>query len=73
MKKKKNPYNQKAREGQPVIFTRKGSSIIGKVRIVRENSVLVEISKDAAEFLNIETNLTVVSHQNYKIYKLQIG
>lgn len=58
---------QRAKEGDRVLFTRKDISIIGTVKKVKEESVLVEISTQYAQRIHAETPLTVVSHQHYQI------
>ena len=47
-----------------VSFIRKNNSYNGKVIQKRENTVLVELSKEQAQQLDIETNLTVVNYKN---------
>jgi uncharacterized protein YkvS len=56
-----------AKEGDKVLFERNGIVIIGKVSKVREESVIVTISKSDADALKVDTPLTVVSHKNYQI------
>lgn len=55
--------------GDYIMFERKDKIIIGIVEIVRDNSVIVEIPKEAAMHLDYETNKTVVKHKNYTILK----
>lgn len=57
----------KVKIGDNVMFERKDKTIIGIVEIVRDNSVIVEIPKEAAIHLDYETNKTVVKHQNYTV------
>ena len=58
-----------ALEGDLINFKRNGISIIGEVVKVKEESVIVKISEEHAEFLRYDTSLTVVSHKNYQIRK----
>ncbi|MDE3841060.1 hypothetical protein C0966_17500 (plasmid) [Bacillus methanolicus] len=37
--------------------------------MVRDNSVIIEISKDTAKELGYENNRTVVNHSNYVVIK----
>jgi uncharacterized protein YkvS len=59
--------NKIAKEGDKILFERNGFVIKGEVCKVRELSVIVTISKSDAKELNIDTPLTVVSHNNYQI------
>ncbi|AIE58933.1 DUF2187 family protein [Bacillus methanolicus] len=59
----------KAKIGDHILFQRKDQIIEGIVEIVRENSVIIEISQDAAQELGYETNKTVVKHSNYVVKK----
>jgi uncharacterized protein YkvS len=61
---------QRAKEGDKVLFTRKDISMIGTVKKVKEESVLVEISSEDAGRIRAETPFTVVSHQHYQIVVL---
>ncbi|HLU23098.1 MAG TPA: DUF2187 family protein [Bacillaceae bacterium] len=65
----KNVFENKkvAKIGDKVIFTRQGYSIVGKVTIVKEESVIVYISNMDAKRLKIDTPVTVVAHKNYKV------
>ena len=56
-----------AKEGDKILFTRNGIEIAGEVYKVREQSVIVTISKNDAYIINVETPLTVVSHKHYQI------
>ncbi|MEN2767284.1 DUF2187 family protein [Ornithinibacillus xuwenensis] len=56
-----------ANVGDTVLFDRKNNQYEGKVFQVRENSVLVELSKDAANILGYEMPNTVVRHGKYMI------
>lgn len=56
-----------ANEGDKILFERSGLAIVGEVVKVREASVIVSISKNDAEGINVETPLTVVSHKNYQL------
>lgn len=69
MKKKREAHLIKAAEGDIIQFQLNDVSILGKVVIVRENSVITEIERSVAIFLDIENNRTVVSHQRYEIIK----
>ncbi|MFS0673169.1 DUF2187 family protein [Ornithinibacillus sp. 179-J 7C1 HS] len=53
--------------GDTVLFDRRNGQYEGKVFQVRENSVLVELSKDAAKILGYEMPNTVVRHGRYSI------
>jgi uncharacterized protein YkvS len=65
--------DSKAKEGDKILFERNSMLIIGEVCKVREESVIVTISKSDAEELKIDTPLTVVSHKNYQIMKSEEG
>jgi len=57
----------KADKGDVILFERKSSLYHGTVYHVREQSVVVEISSDAAEHLGYPRANTVVGHGNYLI------
>lgn len=59
--------NSEASVGDVILFERNGQSYEGTVFLVRENSVLVDISKAAAEELGYEKPNTVVGHGKYLI------
>lgn len=59
----------KAKIGDHILFQRKDQIIEGIVEMVRDNSVIIEISKDAAKELGYENNRTVVNHSNYVVIK----
>jgi len=59
--------NETANVGDVVLFDRRNQQYEGKVFQVRENSVLVELSKDAAKILGYEMPNTVVRHGKYSI------
>ncbi|WP_156291259.1 DUF2187 family protein [Oceanobacillus salinisoli] len=69
MKKAKNNLSLKnnVSVGDKVVFDRKNNQYEGKVFQVRDNSVLVEISKESARTLGYELPNTVVRHGNYMI------
>lgn len=56
-----------AKEGDRVLFKRKDYSIIGEVLRVKEESVIVQISKSDAELIDVQTPITVVSHKHYQL------
>lgn len=56
-----------ASKGDSILFSRRGNEIEGKVFLVRDNSVLVDISSTDAFLLGLESSKTVVAHKNYKI------
>ncbi|GGA64245.1 DUF2187 family protein [Ornithinibacillus halotolerans] len=56
-----------ANVGDLVLFDRRNNQYEGKVFQVRENSVLVELDKDAAKVLGYEMPNTVVRHGKYSI------
>lgn len=62
-----NNMSKKGKEGDIVKFIRNGMMIMGKVLKVREASVIVSISNDDAEALNLDTPFTIVSNKNYVI------
>jgi uncharacterized protein YkvS len=64
---KKMNNNETANVGDVVLFDRRNQQYEGKVFQVRENSVLVELSKDAAKILGYEMPNTVVRHGKYSI------
>lgn len=53
--------------GDLIEFTRNGNKIVGQVVKVREASIVVSIRDEDAELIKIETPITVVSHNNYKL------
>lgn len=53
--------------GDNVRFKRRGLIIEGVVEKIRENSVLVKISLLESRFLDLENQLTVVSHKHYEV------
>lgn len=53
--------------GNKVTFLRNSKNILGVVKIIRDNSVVVEITKEDQLFLNIENEYTVVNHKNYRV------
>ena len=59
--------NETANVGDVVLFDRRNGQYEGKVFQVRENSVLVELSRDAAKILGYEMPNTVVRHGKYSI------
>ncbi|WP_066297823.1 DUF2187 family protein [Bacillus sp. FJAT-29937] len=61
--------SKKADIGDHVTFNRKDCKMTGIVYLVRDNSVLVEISQKDRELLNLETNKTIVAHKNYTVSK----
>jgi uncharacterized protein YkvS len=61
---------QRAKEGDKVLFSRKDLSLIGIVKKVKEENVVVELSNPDAERLMAETPLTNVPHEQYKIVVL---
>jgi uncharacterized protein YkvS len=58
---------QTASIGDIVLFDRRNQQHQGKVFQVRENSVLVELTKEAAKILGYEMPNTVVRHGKYSI------
>lgn len=60
---------RQASKGDSILFSRRGNEIQGKVFLVRDNSVLVDISATDAFLLGLESSNTVVAHKNYKILK----
>ncbi|KKK36478.1 hypothetical protein WQ57_19205 [Mesobacillus campisalis] len=58
---------RKAKVGDTILFKRKNNNWSGTVFLVRDNSVLVHISEQAAMHLNYETVSTVVRHDNYDV------
>lgn len=56
---------KKAVPGDTILFKRKDNTCEGKVFLVRDNSVLVDISEQTAKGLGYETLNTVVGHGNY--------
>ncbi|WP_394237845.1 DUF2187 family protein [Niallia oryzisoli] len=54
-------------EGNRITFTRNGYQISGEVLKVKDASVLVSISQQDAELIQIETPVTVVAHKHYQI------
>lgn len=59
--------NREARVGDVILFERNDQSYEGTVFLVRENSVLVDISKAASKELGYEKPNTVVGHGKYLI------
>ncbi|RDU37923.1 hypothetical protein DRW41_08930 [Neobacillus piezotolerans] len=58
---------KRAKIGDQISFTRKDCTCEGIVEIVRDSSVIVEVSKEFAERLGYDTPKTVVRHSNYSI------
>lgn len=54
-------------EGSQIVFNRASLEIMGLVVLVRENSVMVEISAEDAKELHYENNVTIVRHGKYRI------
>lgn len=54
-----------AKDGDIVKFSRHGLELTGEVHQVRESSVVVKLSDEDAEYLKLDTPLTIVSHKNY--------
>lgn len=50
---------------EKISFVRNDHEVNGKIVKVLENSVIVEISPEDADLINVASNLTVVSHKNY--------
>ncbi|RTR26560.1 DUF2187 domain-containing protein [Robertmurraya yapensis] len=61
----------KAKIGDTIQFSRKGITVEGNVTMIRENSVLVEISLDSSKELNLENTRTIVNHSKYKVLSKQ--
>ncbi len=59
--------NREANVGDAILFERNEQSYKGTVFLVRENSVLVDISKSAAKELGYDKPNTVVRHGKYLI------
>lgn len=57
--------NKLATVGDIITFERNNHTYEGTVFIVRDNSVLVKISPQAAKMLGYEQPNTVVGHRNY--------
>ncbi|MCM3585922.1 YkvS family protein [Mesobacillus maritimus] len=53
--------------GEKVRFMRNDMIIVGEVTIVKDESVIVNVSRSDARRLNIDTPLTVVAHKNYQV------
>ena len=53
--------------GDIIYFKRGNLFIFGEIIKVKEVSCIVEISKEYADELKLETSRTVVRHSNYKI------
>lgn len=54
-----------AKDGDMIKFSRHGLELTGEVHQVRESSVIVKLSDEDAEYLKLDTPLTIVSHKNY--------
>lgn len=57
----------KAKIGQKIRFKRNDIEITGIVSLVKENSVIVDISDEEAKKLDYSTNKTLVRHSKYEI------
>ncbi|WP_158318813.1 DUF2187 family protein [Robertmurraya kyonggiensis] len=57
--------SQKASLGDRIQFSRNGEQFIGEVTRIREESVIVKLNDTDANYLKLETPLTVVSHKHY--------
>lgn len=53
--------------GTLIVFHRKNKEIEGVVDMIRENSVIVKVDSDVQKYLEIENELTVVNHKNYRV------
>ncbi|MFT9494382.1 MULTISPECIES: DUF2187 family protein [Bacillota] len=58
---------RKANLGDLISFERRDIQLEGRVEIIRDNSMIVEISREAALQLGYENNKTVVKHNHYII------
>ncbi|MBB6444056.1 DUF2187 family protein [Bacillus benzoevorans] len=61
------PKKKEAKIGDVILFERNEHVYEGTVFLVRENSVLIDISRDAAEELGYEQPNTVVGHGKYTV------
>ncbi|WP_449621549.1 DUF2187 family protein [Robertmurraya sp. Marseille-Q9965] len=59
--------SQKAEIGDRIQFSRNGEQYVGEVTRIREESVIVKLNETDADYLKLETPLTVVSHKHYVI------
>lgn len=57
----------KAKIGDRISFQRKEITIEGVVGVVRDNSVIVDISAESSQSLHYDTTKTVVKHSNYVV------
>ncbi len=55
--------------GDVVEFKKENISAVGKVVVINENSVIVEVDERAIDKLDLPNNLTVVNHKKYSIVK----
>ena len=55
--------------GTLISFHRKEREIEGVIDQIRENSVIVKVDVDVQKYLDIENELTVVNHKNYRVLK----
>lgn len=53
--------------GSLILFNRKNKEIEGVVHTIRENSVIVQVDIEVQKYLEIENDLTVVNHKNYRV------
>lgn len=58
---------KKAKVGDKIVFWKKGIEFVGKVSIVRDNSVIASINPYLGEQVGIENGCTVLNHKNYQI------
>ncbi|KKK38452.1 hypothetical protein WQ57_07535 [Mesobacillus campisalis] len=58
---------QNVQVGDLVLCSRHGIAFFGTVTKVKESSVIVKLSQEDAQKLDLETPFTVVSHKNYVI------
>ncbi|GLB61673.1 YkvS family protein [Cytobacillus sp. NCCP-133] len=53
--------------GDRISFQRKEITIEGVVGVVRDNSVIVDISTESSQRLHYDTTKTIVKHSNYVV------
>ncbi|WP_257391700.1 YkvS family protein [Mesobacillus jeotgali] len=62
-----NKIAKRAKIGDRISFIRKMKTFEGVVELVRDNSVIIAISREATKRLDYDTTRTVVKHSNYTI------
>jgi len=66
--KEVSAFVQARRIREKITFVRRDVEVEGEIFKILENSCIVEISHEDAKKIGAASNLTVVSHKNYKVF-----